>query len=99
MKILDFQRHSKYQEQVFSLEKTTIVFLDPPKKMHVLFVGYSWNITVFPEHYFGNICRNFIGNFFRIFREYIMEMLREYSTNVHLPGGYMGKTESNATNI
>ena len=59
MKILDFQRHSKYQEQVFSLEKTTIVFLDPPKKMHVTFVGYSWNIqgillySFFPEHYLG----------------------------------------------
>ena len=29
--------------QAYPLEKTTIVFLDPLKKMHVTFVGYSWN--------------------------------------------------------
>ena len=32
MEILDFQRHSEYQEQPCPLEKTTIVLLDPPKK-------------------------------------------------------------------
>ena len=32
--------HSEYQEQPYPLEKTAIVFLDPPKKMHVKFVGY-----------------------------------------------------------
>ena len=61
--------------------------------MHVTFVGYSWNIqgiflySIFPERYFGNIPRNFIGNFFQIFQEYIMGMSHEYSTNMHLPGG------------
>ena len=38
MKILDFhlsKTHSEYQEQPYPLkEKTTIAFLDPPKKMH-----------------------------------------------------------------
>ena len=51
--------HSEFQEQPNPLEKTTIVFLDPPKKMHVTFVGYSWNVqriflySIFPEHYLG----------------------------------------------
>ena len=31
---------SEYQEQPYPLEKTTIIFLDPPKKMHVTFAGY-----------------------------------------------------------
>ena len=49
---------SEYQEQHYSLEKTDIVFLDPPKKFHVIFVGYSWNnqgiflYSTFPEHCF-----------------------------------------------
>ena len=34
---------SEYQEQSYPLEKTAILFLDPPKKFHVIFVGYSWN--------------------------------------------------------
>ena len=89
--------HSKYQEQPYPLEKTTIVFLDPPTKLHVTFVGYSWNIqgifiySIFPEHYFGNIPRNFMGNFFGIFRECIMGMFHEYSTNIYLPGGNSAK--------
>ena len=59
MKILDPQRHSKYQGQPYPLQKTTIAFLDPPKKMHVTFVEYSWSIqgiflySIFLEHYFG----------------------------------------------
>ena len=32
---------SEYQEQPYALEKTIIVFLDPPKKICVTFVGYS----------------------------------------------------------
>ena len=69
-------------------------FLIHLKKMHGKFIGYSWNIqgifvnSMFSEHYFGNIPRNFIGYFLRIFREYIMGMFHEYSTNIHLPGGY-----------
>ena len=38
------KKHSEYQEQPYPLEKTTITYLDPPTKMHVTFVGYSWNI-------------------------------------------------------
>ena len=84
--------HSEYYEQPYPLEETAIVFLDPTKKMHVIFVGYLWNIqgiflcSIFLEHYFGNIPLNFIGNFLRIFREYIMGMFHEYSTNMYLPG-------------
>ena len=32
---------SEYQKQSYWLEKTTIVFLDPPKKVRVIFVRYS----------------------------------------------------------
>ena len=59
MKILDFQRHHEYQEQPYTLQKTTIVLVEPHKKMNVKFVGYSWNIqgifpySLFPEHYLG----------------------------------------------
>ena len=51
--------HSEYQEQSYILEKITIAFLDPRKKMHVTFVGYSWKIqgiflySIFSEHYLG----------------------------------------------
>ena len=50
---------SEYHEQPYPLEKTTAVFFDPPKKMQITFVGYSWNNqgiflnSIFPEHYFG----------------------------------------------
>ena len=30
--------YSEYQEQPYPLEKTTIVFLDPPEKMHLKIV-------------------------------------------------------------
>ena len=48
--LLDFHENirlsktlSEYHEQPYTLKKTTIVFLDPPKKMRVTFVGYLWN--------------------------------------------------------
>ena len=50
---------SKDQEHPFPLEKTAIVFLDPTKKFHVIFVGSSWNSqgiflnSTFAEHYLG----------------------------------------------
>ena len=72
--------HSEYQEQPYSLEKTTIVFLDPPKKMHVTFVGYSWNnrgiflYSIFPEHFFGI--------FFGAFSGYSGNILWECFTNI-----------------
>ena len=59
MEIRFSKTQSEYQEQPCPPEKTTIVFLDPPKKIHVTFAGYSWNIqgmflySVFPEHYLG----------------------------------------------
>ena len=34
---------SKYLEQPNSIEKTTMVFLDLRKNMHVIFVGYLGN--------------------------------------------------------
>ena len=67
--LLDFHENirfskalSEYQEQSYLLVKTVfvcIVFLDPPNKMRVTFVGYSRNnqeiflYLIFPEHYFG----------------------------------------------
>ena len=49
----------------------------------------SGNIPVFniPGILFRNIPQNFIGNFYRIYWEYLMGMFHEYSTNVYLPGG------------
>ena len=51
----------------------------------------SENIPIFniPEILFGNIPRNFIGNFFQIFWEYIMGMSNEHFTN-NIPGNYLG---------
>ena len=66
------KRLNEYQEQPYPLEKTAIVFLDPPKKCHVIFVGYSWNnqgiflYSIFPEHYFGIFPRISFGTFFGI---------------------------------
>ena len=63
---------SEHQEQSNPLEKTTIVFLDPPIKMPVTFVGYSWSnhgiflYSIFQEHYF----RIFPGISRGIFSEY-----------------------------
>ena len=50
----------------------------------------SGNILTFniPGALFGNVTRNFVGNFFRIFWECIMAMFHEYSKNIYLPGGY-----------
>ena len=50
---------------------------------------HSGNIPIFniPGTLFGNIPRNFIGNFFGI-REYIMAMFHECSTNIYLLGGF-----------
>ena len=68
--------HSEYQEQPYLLEKTTIVLLDPPKKMHVTFIGYLWNIrgiflhSIFPEHYLG------------IFPGILQGTFSEYSGNI-----------------
>ena len=46
------------------------------------------NIPTFniPGTLFRNIRRNFIGNFFRIYLEYIVGMFHQYSTNRCLPG-------------
>ena len=43
MKILDFQRHTvTIRDKPGILFRSTIVFLDPPKRMHVTFAGYSY---------------------------------------------------------
>ena len=61
-------------------------------------IQYSRNIpqgifvySIFLEHSSTNVPRNFIGTVFRIFREYIMGMFQEYSTNIYLPGGYKSR--------
>ena len=89
--LLDFYekiRFSKtlgeYQVQPYPLEKTTIVFLDPPKKIRVTFVWYSWNnyeiflYLIFPEHYFGI----FPGFSLVTFSEYSGNISWECSTNI-----------------
>ena len=62
---------------------------------------HSGNIPIFSfvGTLFGNITRNFIGNFFRIFREYIMELFHEYSTNIYLPGGIHSPCETFLDNL
>ena len=67
---------SEYQEQPYPIEKTTIVFLDPPKKtcnIRRIFMEQPGNIPTFniPGTLFKNITRHFIGNFFRIYWEYL----------------------------
>ena len=80
MKTSDFQRHSVNIRNSL----TTIVFLDPPKKIHVTLVGYSWNnqgiflYSVFPEHYFGIFPGISYGNF----SKYSGNISWECSTNI-----------------
>ena len=51
--------HSKYQEQPYPPEKNNYCISGPPKKIHVTFVEYSWNIqgillySISLEYYFG----------------------------------------------
>ena len=64
--------HSEYQGQSYILGKTTIAFLDPPEKMHVTFVGYSWKIQgIFYIQYSRNIIW-----------DYSPEFLREFFSNI-----------------
>ena len=82
-----------YPEQPYPLEETTIVLLDPPKKMRLTFVGYSWNIqeiflhSIFPEHY--------LGIFHRIskqtFSEYSRNISLECSTNIPQTYNFPGR--------
>ena len=87
---LDFHENIKfsktlreYQEQSYPLEKTTIVFLDPPKRacnIRRIFMKQPGNFPIFniPGTLLRNILRNFIGNFF----EYTGNISRECSTNI-----------------
>ena len=82
----------QYQEQPYPIEKATIVFLDPRKKawnIRSIFMEQSGNVPIFniPGTLFRNIPRNFIGNFLRIYWEYLKETFEECSTNICLPGG------------
>ena len=85
--VLDFPW--KYQifkdtQRISGTALSTIVFLDPPKKMHVTLVGYSWNnqgvflYSVFPEHYFGI----FPGISYINFSKYSGNISWECSTNI-----------------
>ena len=49
----------------------------------------SRNIPIFNIHgiLFRNITRSLIGNFLRIYLEYLMRMFHKYSMSVCLPGG------------
>ena len=67
---------SEDQEHPFTQEKTAIVFLDPTKKFHVIFVGSSWNNqriflnSTFADHYLG------------IFPEIALRTFSEYTGNI-----------------
>ena len=89
--LLDFHENirfsktlNEYQEQTDPIEKTTIVFLDPPKikvcNIRKISVEQSRNIPIFsiPGTLFWNISRNFL----RIFSEHIGNIPRECSTNI-----------------
>ena len=92
--LLDFHENirfsktlKKYQEQPYPIEKTTIAFLDLPKRacnIHRIFMEQSGNITIFN---IPNIPRDFIGNFLRMYWEYLKGMPHKDSTNIYLPGG------------
>ena len=74
---------SKCQEQPYPLEKTTIVFFDPPKKacnIHRIFMEKPGNFPIFNVSgtLFRNILQNFIGNF----SEYTVNISRECFTNI-----------------
>ena len=90
--ILDFHQNirlilkalSQYQEQPYLLEKTTIVFHDPPKNLRVTLIGYSWNsqgiflYSIFPEHYFVQLTKISFG----IFSQYTGNTSRKLSANI-----------------
>ena len=83
---------SKYQEQLYPREKTIIAFLDPPKKkcsIRGMFMEQPGNIPIFniPGTLFWNIPRNFIGDFFRIYWEYLKGMLHKYILTYIYPVG------------
>ena len=98
--LLDFHENisfsntlNEYQEQSHPIEKTTVVFHDPPKKeacnIGRIFMEQSRNITIFNilGTFFRNISQIFTGDFFRIYWEYLKGMFHEYSSNIYLPGG------------
>ena len=93
MKILNFQRHSaNIRNSLIRQRKLLLHFLIHLKNacnIHRIFMKQSGSIPVFniPGTLFWNFPRNFIGNFCRIYREYLMGMFHEYSTNMYLPRG------------
>ena len=60
---------------------------------------HSGNIPIFniAGTLLGNFPRNYIVSFFRIFREYIMRMLHEYSMNILIKKVDFQKTEPYAS--
>ena len=90
--LLDFHENirfsktlNEYQEQLYPIQKTTISWFT--KK---IFIEQSRNIPMFniSGTLFRNIHQNFIGNFLRIYCEYLKGMFHEYSTNISLPDWY-----------
>ena len=66
----------EYQEKPYPLEKTTIVFLDPPKNIHGTArefsnIQYCWDIIL-------EYSPEFHCEFFQIYWEYLKGMFHEY---------------------
>ena len=61
-----------------------------------IFKEQTGNFPIFniPGTLFGNIPRNFIETFFRVFWEYVMGIFHEYSTN-NIHGTLFGKIPRN----
>ena len=82
MKILDFQRHTvTIRDKPGILFRSTIVFLDPPKRMHVTFAGYSY-IPIGISLYSRFIWEYSPENSWATFAEYSGNISWERSTNI-----------------
>ena len=93
MKTLDFQRHTvNIRNSLIHPRKLILFFLIKLKNVYNfcrIFMKHSGNIPIFniAGTLLGNFPRTYIVSCFRIFREYIMRMLHEYSMNIYLSGG------------
>ena len=93
IKILDFQRPTVHiRNSLIHQIKLLLYFLihlQNACNISRIFMEHSGSTPIFniPGTLFGIIPRNFVGTFLRIFREYIMGIFHEYSTNIYLPGG------------
>ena len=85
MKILDMKTLDEYQEQHHSIQKTPIVFLDPPRKacnIRSIFMEQSGNVpflyAISPERCFGTFPEIPSG----IFSKDTENISRKRSTNI-----------------